>query len=225
MLEAVNVSLASLNVATLVPMTIAVVGALSIIVIDLIKGGLSKSLYVMIALLLLLLDIRAVMDAAGVFAYNGTKQGSFDVMLIDGLAILVRLIIVIASFMFISLELTSLSFHEFSYPEFFALLLFMIAGSPFMFATHIFFLSFSAMPPPCSIVWLGRIYNEAKRIIPLPKIFRNFITRSLDKPGDTILEKPSSIFVCGIADIVKIVESFRPEIKILFIPSHIVTCL
>ena len=36
MLEAVNVSLASLNVATLVPMTIAIVGALAIIVIDLI---------------------------------------------------------------------------------------------------------------------------------------------------------------------------------------------
>jgi len=135
MLEAVNVSLASLNVTTLVPMTIAIVGALSILTIDLIKDGLNKSLYVMIALLFLLLDLGAVMDAAGIFASNGTQLGFFDVMLIDGLAILAQLIIVIASMMFIPLALTSKRFHEFSYPEFFALFLFMIAGFQFMVAT------------------------------------------------------------------------------------------
>ena len=53
MLEAVNISLASLNVATLIPMTIAIIGALSILVIDLVKDGQNKSLYVMIALLFL----------------------------------------------------------------------------------------------------------------------------------------------------------------------------
>ncbi|WP_345975322.1 NADH-quinone oxidoreductase subunit NuoN [Sulfurimonas sp. HSL3-7] len=135
MLEAVNVSLASLNVPTLVPMTIAVIGALSILTIDLVKEGLNKSLYVMIALLFLLLDLGAVMDAAGVFASNGTQLGFFDVMLIDGLAILAQLVIVIASMMFIPLALTSKRFHEFSYPEFFALFLFMIAGFQFMVAT------------------------------------------------------------------------------------------
>ena len=135
MLEAVNVSLASLNVPTLVPMTIAVVGALSILTIDLVKEGLNKSLYVMIALLFLLLDLGAVMDSAGVFASNGTQLGFFDVMLIDGLAILAQLVIVIASMMFIPLALTSKRFHEFSYPEFFALFLFMIAGFQFMVAT------------------------------------------------------------------------------------------
>ncbi len=135
MLEAVNVSLASLNVPTLVPMTIAVVGALSILTIDLVKDGLNKSLYVMIALLFLLLDLGAVMDSAGVFASNGTQLGFFDVMLIDGLAILAQLVIVIASMMFIPLALTSKRFHEFSYPEFFALFLFMIAGFQFMVAT------------------------------------------------------------------------------------------
>ncbi|MEE8589519.1 MAG: NADH-quinone oxidoreductase subunit NuoN [Sulfurimonadaceae bacterium] len=135
MLEAVNVSLAELNVPTLVPMAIAVFGALSIIVIDLIKGGLNKSLYVMISLLFLLLDLGAVMDAAGVFASNGTQLGFFDVLLIDGLAILAQFVIVIASMMFIPLALTSKRFHEFSYPEFFALFLFMIAGFQFMVAT------------------------------------------------------------------------------------------
>jgi NADH-quinone oxidoreductase subunit N len=135
MLEAVNVSLASLNIATLIPMTIAVIGALSILVIDLLKDGQNKSLYVMVALLFLLLDLGAVLDSAGIFAANGTQLGFFDVMLIDGLAILAQLIIVIASMMFIPLALTSKRFHEFSYPEFFALFLFMIAGFQFMVAT------------------------------------------------------------------------------------------
>ncbi|MCJ7766014.1 MAG: NADH-quinone oxidoreductase subunit N, partial [Thiovulaceae bacterium] len=135
MLEAVNVSLASLNVATLIPMAIAIIGALTILVIDLIKDGQNKSLYVMVALLFLLLDLGAVLDSAGIFASNGTQLGFFDIMLIDGLAILAQLIIVIASMMFIPLALTSKRFHEFSYPEFFALFLFMIAGFQFMVAT------------------------------------------------------------------------------------------
>ena len=135
MLEAVDVSLASLNVATLLPMSIAIVGALAIIVIDLIKGGLDKSLYVMISMLFLLLDLGAVLGSADVFAANGTQLGFFKVMLIDGLAILAQIIIVVASMMFIPLALTSKRFHEFSYPEFFALFLFMIAGFQFMVAS------------------------------------------------------------------------------------------
>ena len=88
MLEPINVSITSLNLATLAPMVIAIVGALSILVIDMIKGGLHKSLYVMIALLFLLLDLGALIDFAGVFMKNGTVLGFFDVMLMDGIAIL-----------------------------------------------------------------------------------------------------------------------------------------
>jgi len=135
MLEAVNVSFESLNIATLIPMMIAVVGALSILVIDLVKGGLNKSLYVMVSMLFLLLDLGAVIDAAGIFASNGTQIGFFNIMLIDGLAILAQLVIVVASMMFIPLALTSKRFHEFAYPEFFALFMFMIAGFQFMVAT------------------------------------------------------------------------------------------
>ena len=172
MLEAVNVSLASLNVATLVPMTIAVVGALSIIVIDLAKGGLNKSLYVMIALLFLLLDLGAVMDAAGVFASNGTQQGFFDVMLIDGLAILAQLVIVIASMMFIPLALTSQRFHEFSYPEFFALFLFMIAGFQFMVATDNLILIFVGLETASLALYpMIALHNRSKSFEAAVKYF------------------------------------------------------
>ena len=50
MLEPIHVSLASLNLATLAPMLIAIAGALGILVIDLFKDGLNKTLYVMISL-------------------------------------------------------------------------------------------------------------------------------------------------------------------------------
>jgi len=135
MLSPVNVSIESLNLMTLVPMLIPIVGALLIIVIDLFKSDQHKSLYVMLSLLVLGVDFVALLDSAGVFEKNGTVMGVFDVMLIDGLAILSQFIIVGASMLFIPLALTHKRFHEFSYPEFFALFLFMIAGFQFMVAT------------------------------------------------------------------------------------------
>jgi len=135
MLSPVNVSIESLNLMTLVPMLIPIIGALLIIVIDLFKSDQHKSLYVMLSLLVLGVDFVALLDSAGIFEKNGTVMGVFDVMLIDGLAILSQFIIVGASMLFIPLALTHKRFHEFSYPEFFALFLFMIAGFQFMVAT------------------------------------------------------------------------------------------
>jgi NADH-quinone oxidoreductase subunit N len=135
MLESVNVSFESLNLMTLIPMLVPIVGALLIIVIDLFKSGLDKSLYVMLSMLFLIIDFSTLLDSAGIFMQNGTIMGVFDVMLIDGIAILSQFIIVGASLLFIPLALTHKRFHEFSYPEFFALFLFMIAGFQFMVAS------------------------------------------------------------------------------------------
>ena len=135
MLEPVNVSLESLNLMTLTPMLIPIVGALLILMVDIFKGGLDKSLYVGLSILFLLIDFGAVLGSAGAFTENGTIMGVFDLMLIDGLAILSQFIIVGASLLFIPLAFTRKRFHEFSYPEFFALFLFMIAGFQFMVAT------------------------------------------------------------------------------------------
>ncbi|WP_455756883.1 NADH-quinone oxidoreductase subunit NuoN [Sulfurimonas sp.] len=142
MLEPVNVSLESLNLMTLSPMLIPIIGALLIIVIDIIKGGLDKTLYVAISLLFLFIDFNAVLSSATTFAQDGTIMGVFDMMLIDGLAVLAQLIIVGASMLFIPLALTHKRFHEFSYPEFFALFLFMLSGFQFMVATDSLILIF-----------------------------------------------------------------------------------
>ena len=145
MLEPVNISLESLNLITLFPMLIPLVGALLILIIDIIKGGLDKSLYVSIALLFLFIDFNVVLNSAEVFASSGTIMGVFDMMLIDGLAILAQLIMVGVSIVFLPLALSGKRFHETSYPEFFALFLFMISGLQFMVATDNLILIFVAL--------------------------------------------------------------------------------
>jgi len=126
MLEPVKVSLESLNLATLMPMLIAVAGGLIILTIDLIKENLHKSLYVMLTILIIIIDLGSVVG------FHGNEKGFFDLMLIDGLSILTQVIILVGSMLFIPLALTSKRFHEYSYPEFFALFLFMLAGLQFM---------------------------------------------------------------------------------------------
>jgi NADH-quinone oxidoreductase subunit N len=126
MLQPINVSLESLNLITLAPMLIAIAGGLIILVIDLISDKLHKSLYVMLTLLILFIDLGAVLGL------NVNERGFFDVILIDGISIISQLLIIVGSMIFTPLALTSKRFHEYAYPEFFALFLFMVAGFQFM---------------------------------------------------------------------------------------------
>ena len=129
MLEPIKVSLESLNLITLAPMLLAIAGGLVILVLDLINEKLHKSLYVMLTILILVVDFGATVGL------NVNERGFFDVMLIDGISIISQLLIIVASILFTPLALTSKRFHEYSYPEFFALFLFMVAGFQFMVAS------------------------------------------------------------------------------------------
>ncbi|HEX5710718.1 MAG TPA: NADH-quinone oxidoreductase subunit NuoN [Sulfuricurvum sp.] len=172
MLEPVTISLASLNIMTLAPMLIAIVGALTILCIDLVKGGLHKSLYVMVSLLFLLLDLGAIIDFGNGFLKHGTILGMFDVMLIDGLAILSQIIIVAGSMLFIPLALTSKRFHEYNYPEYFALFLFMIAGFQFMVATDNLILIFVGLETASLALYtLIALHNRSKSFEAAVKYF------------------------------------------------------
>lgn len=128
MLEPVNISLESLNLVTLMPMLIAIGGGLLILCIDLIKENIHKSVYVALTVFILFIDLIATMG----LTFGIDERGFFEVMLIDGIAVLSQVIILVASILFIPLALTSKRFHEYSYPEFFALFMFMIAGFQFM---------------------------------------------------------------------------------------------
>ena len=172
MLEPINISLESLNLMTLFPMLVPVVGALLILIVDIIKGGLDKSLYVSIALVFLFIDFNFILTSADVFATNGTIVGVFDMMLIDGLAILAQLIMVGASMLFLPLSLSAKKFHETSYPEFFALFLFMIAGLQFMVATDSLILIFIGLETSSLAVYaLIAMHNRDKSFEAAVKYF------------------------------------------------------
>ncbi|MCB4751612.1 MAG: NADH-quinone oxidoreductase subunit NuoN [Sulfurovum sp.] len=129
MLEPIKVSLESLNLVALAPMLLAIAGGLAILILDLINEKLHKSLYVMLTILILMVDFGVTIGL------NINERGFFDVMLIDGISIISQLLIIVASILFTPLALTSKRFHEYSYPEFFALFLFMVAGLQFMVAS------------------------------------------------------------------------------------------
>ena len=129
MLDPISIDVAGLNLPALAPMIIITLGALAIIIIDLVTKDLSKSFYVMISELFIILSLGSVLG------YGGGERGFFDVMLLDGISILGQIIILVASALFIPLALSSTRFHEYSFPEFFALFLFMIVGFQFMVAS------------------------------------------------------------------------------------------
>jgi len=129
MLAPINVSLDSLHIETLIPMLIAIGGALTILVADLAKKNLDKSLYIMMTVVFLLLDLGAL------FQTDLNQRGFFDVMLVDGLAVLGQLIVILGSLLFVMLSFSKKSFHEYLYAEYFAFYLFMVAGFQFMVAT------------------------------------------------------------------------------------------
>ncbi len=172
MLEPVNISLESLNLITLFPMLVPVIGALLIILIDIIKGGLDKTLYVALSILFLFIDFNAVLSSASTFATDGTVMGVFDMMLIDGLAILAQLIIVGASIFFLPLVISGKSFHESSTPEYFALFLFMIAGLQFMVATDSLILIFVGLETSSLAIYtLIAMHNRDKSFEAAVKYF------------------------------------------------------
>ncbi len=157
MLEAVNISFESLNMATLIPMLVAIAGGLVILVIDLLKGELDKSLYITLTILFLIMDLGAV------FALEINQRGFFDVMFIDGIAILSQIVIIVASALFIPLAFASQKFNEYKYPEFFALFLFMTAGFQFMVASDNLILIFVGLETASlSLYTLMVLHNKDK---------------------------------------------------------------
>lgn len=157
MIPPVNVSLESLNLPTLYPMLVAIVGGLSILCIDLMKKDVHKSFYVALTIFFILIDLSFV------WGYSGSVRGFFDVVLMDGIAILAQLIILIASALFIVLALSQQRFHEYRYPEYFALFLFMISGFQFMVSSDNLILIFVGLETASlSLYVLIALHNRDK---------------------------------------------------------------
>jgi NADH-quinone oxidoreductase subunit N len=125
-----SITLELLNFETLVPMLILISGGLFILVVDLFKNDLDKSFYTVTTVIFL------VGSLVFLFSFNGSSRGFFDLIFLDGFAILGQVIIVVASLLFIVLSLTVKRFHEHRYPEYFALFLFVVSGYQFAISTE-----------------------------------------------------------------------------------------
>jgi NADH-quinone oxidoreductase subunit N len=126
----------------------------------------------MLSLMLMLLDFGTLISSSINFDTNGTVLGYFNMMLIDGIALLAQFVIVGASLLFIPLALTSKRFHEFSYPEFFALFLFMISGFQFMAASDNLILIFVGLETASLALYtLIALHNRSKSFEAAVKYF------------------------------------------------------
>lgn len=125
MLEPINISLESLNLGTIAPMSIAIIGGLAILLTDIFNKNKHKSLYAILVALFLIFDLFTLL------AFSGDERGLFDMMLVDGISVLSQCIIIIGSILFIFLSLSKLRFQELRYAEYFALYLFVVAGFQF----------------------------------------------------------------------------------------------
>lgn len=162
----VVIDFASLNFSTISPMLVAIIGALTILCIDLINSKLDKSLYVMLTVLFLIIDF-------GVLAgFSGDTRGFFDLMLLDGIAILAQGIMIIASIFFVILSLSKQRFNESRYPEYFALYLFMIAGFQFMVSSDSLILIFVGLETASMALYtMIAMHNRLKAIEAAIKYF------------------------------------------------------
>ena len=157
MLEPINIDLATLNITSLLPMAITIFGALSIICIDLMTKNLSKSLYTVLTVLFILLSLGAVLG------YHGDSRGFFDVVLVDGIALMTQIIILVTSALFVPLALGGRRFQEFAMAEFYALFLFMIAGFQFMVSSDNLILIFIGLETASlSLYTMIAMHNRAK---------------------------------------------------------------
>ncbi len=161
-----DISFDSLNFASIVPMLIIIIGGLTILTVDLFKKGLSKSFNTIISVLFISIDLLAVIS------YSSGERAFFDVILVDGISLLSQMLILLASALFIPLALTSKRFHEFSYPEFFALFLFMIAGFQFMVSSDNLILIFIGLETAgLALYTLIALHNRDKSIEAAIKYF------------------------------------------------------
>ena len=135
-MEPISINIDSLNLGTLAPMLIAIIGAISILLTDLFNKEKHKSLYVILVVLFLVFDLFTLL------AHTGDPSGMFDLMLLDGIAILSQCIIIGGAILFVFLSLSKLRFQEFRYAEFFALYLFTVAGFQFMVSSDSLILIF-----------------------------------------------------------------------------------
>ncbi|ACZ11189.1 NADH-quinone oxidoreductase subunit NuoN [Sulfurospirillum deleyianum] len=156
-METISIDIATLNIPALLPMAILALGALALICVDLAVKGLNRSFLTMITILFILLDLGAVLG------YNGPVRGFFDVLLIDGIALIAQVILLVASAIFLPLSLSHRHFREFEMAEFYVLFMFMIVGFQCMVVSDNLILIFIGLETSSLALYtLIAMHNRAK---------------------------------------------------------------
>ncbi|MEY4505267.1 MAG: NADH-quinone oxidoreductase, chain [Pseudomonadota bacterium] len=122
------VDFAQINFPSIIPALIIIVGAITILVVDLIKTP-SKSFNTYIAIFAVCASLCSLLTL------KTGEIGFFELLQVDGLSIYAQILILIASVMFLLLSLTTHRSNEFEHSEFYALFLFVIVGFQFMVST------------------------------------------------------------------------------------------
>lgn len=158
MLETFSVPLDSLNIFSIFPMLIAIVGGLLILIVDMCLKSANKRLYTMLSILFLGLDLGYIMF----FGISGETRAFFDLILIDGIALLGQVIILVAAILFVPLTLSYNRFHDFSYAEYYALFLLMCAGFQFMVSSdHLIVIFLGLETASLALYTLIAMHNRA----------------------------------------------------------------
>jgi len=166
MIPAVDVDFVSLNMQTLAPMLVAIVGALAIICIDLANKHLDKSLYIILTVIFLLVDLVMV------FGYSGAVRGFFDIMMVDGISILAQVTVLVLAMAFVLLAFSKQKLQEYRYPEYFALYLFAVAGFQFMVSSDSLIMIFVGLETSSMAIYtMVAMHNRMKTIEAAIKYF------------------------------------------------------
>ncbi|MBR8465466.1 NADH-quinone oxidoreductase subunit NuoN [Campylobacter sp. faydin G-140] len=128
--ELTILNLKQLSFASISPMLSLIVFALFILCVGVAKKDLSRRFYSVFCIIAISINVGLVLD------FNGLSSSFFDMLLIDGIAIISQLIILLASSLFIPLALSSKEYFEYKIAEYYALFLFMLAGFEFMVSSN-----------------------------------------------------------------------------------------
>ena len=126
--ESMSFSLNQLNLQLLIPMCISLFGGIILLGVGVFNKTKSRDLYITISMLFVVLNLGFLFLEG-----NPIRQfGFFNLLLVDGISLLTQIIMLLATFVLLLFFMNQNNLPETQGAEFYALLLFSIAGFAFM---------------------------------------------------------------------------------------------
>ena len=125
-------SLAQLNISLLIPMSILVLGAIVLLGVGVFNKTKSRDLYIAISLLFVIVNLGFLL----LEATPSSAFGFFGMLTIDGIPLLAQIIMLATTLLLLLFFMRQNSFAETQKPEFYAFILFALAGFSFMVSSQ-----------------------------------------------------------------------------------------